>query len=343
MLKWLDNSGKERDIVISSRIRLARNLKNYKFPTKLKKEEAQNILEDVKNSMINCKSNVTEDYTFFKMKDIPVIERNVLIEKHLVSPALTEKTDTGGVILSNDEKVSILINEEDHVRIQKLGSGLCLDKCWESSSNIDDVLEQNLNYAFDERIGYITSCPTNIGTGMRASVMMHLPALSLTNQAEKILLAASQLGVAVRGVYGEGTKSMGNLYQISNQGTLGLSEEKIIDKINKITMQIVEKERSIRESLMTNQKIALEDKVLRSYGILNSAKVISTQEAMKLISNVKLGIELGIIEGINSNELDILITEIQPYSIQYITREELAQKARDIKRAEIIKNKLSNK
>lgn len=342
MLKWLDNTGKERDIVISSRIRLARNLENYKFPIKITEQESEEVIKEIVEAIEKSNSTLTKNYEFFRIKDIPEIEKNVLIEKHLISPDLVEKDATGGFVLSNNEKMSIMINEEDHIRLQILGSGLCLNECWDYGSKVDDILEKKLNYAFDEKVGYLTSCPTNIGTGMRASVMLHLPALALTNQAEKILLAVSQLGVAIRGVYGEGTKSMGNLYQISNQGTLGASEERIIDRINKITLQIVDKERLTRKKLLEKNKTALEDKVWRSYGILKNSRIISTEESMRLISNIKLGLELDIIEGINTNELDILITEIQPNNIQYTQREELTLDERDIKRAEIIRNKFKD-
>lgn len=343
MVKWLDDIGVERDIVISSRIRLARNLKSYKFPITLDKNEASEIALDVKKAVEKSNNAEIVNSKFFFVKDIPAIERNVLIEKHLISPELSNKSDISGVVLSNDEKVTIMINEEDHIRLQILGSGLCLDECWKTSSEIDDDLEENLEYAFDDNVGYITSCPTNLGTGMRASVMLHLPALSLTNQTDKILFAASQLGIAVRGVYGEGTKSMGNLYQLSNQSTLGLSEEKIIDRINKITIQIIDKEKATRKALLENNKIALEDKILRSLGILKNAKIITTEEAMKLISNVKLGIELDLIKNITSSQLDILTIEVQPSNIQRVTNEELTENERDIKRAEIINKKIGVK
>lgn len=343
MVKWLDDIGLERNIVISSRIRLARNLKNYKFPILLDSKEANKVVIDVKDAVDKINKSYLKDMNFFKVKDIPSIERNVLIEKHLISPELTKKANLSGVILSRDEKITIMINEEDHIRLQILGSGLCLEECWKKSSEIDDDLEENLGYTFDENVGYITSCPTNLGTGMRASVMLHLPALSLTNQTDKILFAASQLGIAVRGVYGEGTKSMGNLYQLSNQSTLGLSEERIIDRINKITLQIIDKEKLTRKALLENNKIALEDKILRAYGILKNAKIITTEEAMKLISNVKLGIEMGLIKDITSSQLDILTIEVQPNNIQSITREELTENERDIKRAEIINKKMMHK
>lgn len=325
-----------KGIVITSRIRLARNLESYKFPTKMTQEEADNVINDV-YGVINEKDS---SYKLFYLKDLSNIEKNVVIERHLISPTLAENNDRAAFLLSKDDRASIMINEEDHIRIQVIGSGMCLEKCFEESDNIDNILEEKLDYAFDRQLGYITSCPTNIGTGMRASVMLHLPALSMTGQMDKILYGVSQLGVAVRGVYGEGTKSMGHLYQISNQGTLGASEEKLIEKISQIVMQIIDKEKMTREQLKKNNLIEIEDEIYRAYGLLSYARSISTDEAMKLISFVKLGIEMDIIE--NSKGLDLykLMVKTQPNSILSLTSEQLSLKERDIKRAEIIRNGL---
>jgi protein arginine kinase len=328
----------EKGIVITSRIRLARNLESYKFPIKMTQEEADNVINDV-NSVINQKDL---SYKLFYLKDLSDIEKNVVIERHLISPTLVENNDRAAFLLSKDDRTSIMINEEDHIRIQVIGKGMCLAKCFEESNNIDNILEEKLDYAFNKQLGYITSCPTNIGTGMRASVMLHLPALSMTSQMDKLLYGVSQLGVAVRGVYGEGTKSMGHLYQISNQGTLGASEEKLIEKISQIVMQIIDKEKMTREQLKKNNLVEIEDEIYRAYGLLSYARSISTDEAMKLISFVKLGTEMGIIE--NSRDLDLykLMVKTQPNNILSLTNEPLSLKERDIKRAEIIRNELVN-
>lgn len=329
---------KEKEIVITSRIRLARNLNNYKFPSKMTIEESVNIINDVSKAINGY--NLNSKYKLSYMKDLSDIDKNVLIERHLISPALAEKKDRGALLLSSDEENSIMINEEDHIRIQTLGSGMCLNECWDKANNLDDALEENLNYAFDKELGYITSCPTNIGTGMRASVMLHLPALSITNQIDKLLYAVSQLGVAVRGVYGEGTKSMGHLYQISNQGTLGASEEKLIEKISQIVMQIIEKEKITREQLNKNNMDELEDEIYRAYGLLTNARSMSTDEAMKLISFVKLGKEMSIIEVVQNINLYELMIKAQPNNILALENIELSVKERDVKRAELIRNEL---
>lgn len=330
----------EKEIVMTSRIRLARNLKNYKFPTKMTSEEAARIINDT-NSSINS-DNSGLNYKLLYMKDLSDVDKNVLIEKHLISPALAESKDKGALLLSLNEKSSIMINEEDHIRIQVLGSGMCLNECWEKGNRIDDVLEEKLDFAFDRELGYITSCPTNIGTGMRASVMLHLPALSITNQIDKLLYSISQLGVAVRGVYGEGTKSMGHLYQISNQGTLGASEEKLIEKITQIVVQIIQKEKATRELLIKNNREEIEDELYRALGLLSYARSMSTDEAMKLISYIKLGREMGIVEGLQNKNLYDLMVNVQPNNLIANTNGELTVKGRDMKRAEFIRRELQN-
>lgn len=328
----LENSG----IVLTSRIRLARNLKNYKFPLKMTGEESDKVVEEIKNAVDRQNLN----YKLTYMRDLSDVEKSVMVEKHLISPALAEKKETGAFLLSGDEKVSIMLNEEDHIRIQTLGTGMSLKECWEISNKIDDVLEGEVDYAFDRELGYVTACPTNIGTGMRASVMVHLPALSITNQIEKLLIGISQLGVAVRGVYGEGTKSMGHLYQISNQGTLGASEETLIDKISQIVAQIVEKEERMRAHLKKNNLYEIEDDCYRAYGLLTNARRMPTEEAMKLLSLLKLAKEMEIIDKAKNKDIYRLMVKIQPNNILSSTDTELTPKERDKMRSEIIRNEL---
>jgi len=328
----LDNNG----IVITSRIRLARNLKNYKFPTNMTQEEARSVIEEISNAV----SKYDRGYKLTYMKDLTDIKKNSLIETHIISPALASKKDTGAFLLSPDRRVSIMINEEDHIRIQTLGDGLSLEECWKLGNEVDDIIEESVDYAFDKDLGYITCCPTNIGTGMRASVMLHLPALSITNQVDKLLYGVSQLGVAVRGVYGEGTKSVGHLYQISNQVTLGVAEETLIDKINQIVMQIIEKEKTTRDHLYKNNYDELEDDFYRAYGLLTNARKMSADEAMKLLSLLKLGSEMGITPMVKGKNIYQLMVWIQPNNISTIEGRELSVKERDKKRAEIIRREL---
>ncbi|HAQ41822.1 MAG TPA: protein arginine kinase [Clostridiales bacterium] len=325
-----------KDIVITSRIRLARNLKNYRFPIKMNQNEADSVIQEV-NDAIN---RINLNYRLTYMRNLNDIQKSSLIENHLISPALAEKDDRAAFLLSPDKKVSIMLNEEDHIRIQTLDKGMSLKECWDLSNKIDDVIEESVDYAFDRELGYVTSCPTNIGTGMRASVMIHLPALSITNQIEKLMYGVSQLGVAVRGVYGEGTKSLGHLYQISNQGTLGASEETLIEKIIQIVNQIVEKEEKTREHLKKNNYDELEDEFYRAYGLLLNARKMTTEEAMRLISLIKLGRDMEMINAAGSIDLYDLMTKIQPSNLSSVAGTELLPKQRDYKRAEIIRNEL---
>ncbi len=325
-----------KDIVITSRIRLARNLKNYRFPVKMSQEEAEKVVREVSDAI----NRINLNYKLTYMRDLSDIQKSALIENHLISPALAEKKEVAAFLLSPDKKVSIMLNEEDHIRIQTLDKGMSLKECWDLSNKIDDVIEEAVDYAFDRELGYVTSCPTNIGTGMRASVMIHLPALSITNQIEKLLYGVSQLGVAVRGVYGEGTKSLGHLYQISNQGTLGASEETLIDKITQIARQIVEKEEKTREHLKKNNFEDLEDEFYRAYGLLTNARKMTTEEAMKLISLIKLGNDMKMINVAENKDLYELMTKIQPSNLLSFAGKELLSKERDNKRAEIIRNEL---
>ena len=266
MAKWLEGEGSEKDIVVSSRIRLARNIRDIKFPNMMDNNEALKVIDIVK-SAIDTNENIENEFQFYRLSDMTILGRRIYAENYLISLGLIDKPDKSAFLLKNDEKATIMINEEDHIRIQVLLPGLNLTEGWKLCSEIDDTLEEKVKYAFDEKLGYLTVCPTNTGTGMRASVMMHLPALVKTNHINRILQAVSQIGLTVRGLYGEGTNAMGNLFQVSNQTTLGQSEEEIIRKLGNVVLQIIYKERMAREQLMATQRIEVEDKVFRSHGI----------------------------------------------------------------------------
>ncbi len=325
-------------IVVSSRIRLARNLRGSKFSTKIEQNEAYKIIDDVK--AVIEKNEITNKlgFSLTYLKDISEIEQNILVEQHIISPQLIKNKNKAAFMINRDKNIIIMINEEDHLRIQVLNSGLSLEDGLNTANMIDDILEESLDFAYDKTLGYITSCPTNLGTGLRASTMLHLPALAITNQLEKILQSMSEIGVAVRGVYGEGTKPMGNLYQISNQGTLGASEEILVDRIKQISLQLIKKETTVRRVLLKFSKVFLENEVYRAYGILKNARMIDTYEAMKLLSIVKLGIETDIFE--SKNSVDKLITKIQDNNISMLLENDIDQKTREIKRAEILREEL---
>lgn len=335
---WVSGNGPDSDIVLSSRIRLARNLENVPYPNRASAEEKATVSKSVIEA-ISQQNEIKLHY--IDLADLPEVEREVLVEKHLISPIHAKEGMEKGVLLNDNETISVMINEEDHLRIQVLIPGLQLDKAWEIANNLDNLLEARLDFAFSENWGYLSACPTNVGTGLRASVMVHLPALNLTNNIGKVLGAVSQLRLAVRGLYGEGSESAGNIYQISNQITLGHTESDIIDNLKSVTTQIVSQERQARKLLLQEQEIEVKDRIKRSYGILKYAYRISSEEALKLLSNVKLGIDMGIIEDVDQGVLSELMVLIRPAHLQKIDGKELTAAERDIKRAELIQTRLN--
>lgn len=340
MVKWLDGTGLDEDVVVSTRLRLARNLANYRFPNFMNNDEA----EAVTNEILNCmKENVYEvPYKFYRIRDLSDTERSAFVEDHLISPNLANNLNTGSFLLRNDEKATVMINEEDHIRIQVLLPGLNFEKGWEMASSIDDSLEGKVEYAYHEKFGYLTACPTNVGTGLRASVMVHLPCITMTGHINSIIEELTKIGLTVRGIYGEGTKALGNIFQISNQTTLGESEEEIIKKLNRVVREIISRERSTRVYMLDKRNHQMEDMIYRSYGILKYGRIISSQEAMNHLSNVKLGCDLGVIDYIKSKDIVKLMIEIQPANIQRAANRDLTYEERDIYRAELIRKKLSN-
>ena len=334
---WISADGPERDIVLSSRIRLARNLENERHPNFANNEARRAISERVQETI--AKQDKIK-LKYLNITDLAEIEKEILVEKHLISPAHAKGDCEKGVFLDEKESVSIMLNEEDHIRIQVLAAGMQLNKLWEIANDFDDILEEKLDFSFSEKWGYLSTCPTNVGTGLRASVMIHLPALNLTKNINKMLGAVSQLGLAVRGLYGEGSESLANIYQISNQITLGHSEIDIIRNLKSVCSQIIEQEKKARKRLLEEDEIDLKDGVRRSYGALKYAYHISTDEAMKLLSNVKLGIDLGIIEDVDNKILSELMILIRPAHIQKIYGEKLESPERNIKRAELIQARL---
>lgn len=337
---WMKDDGPDSDIVLSSRIRLARNIKEYTFPILATIDEAKLLVQHISSNLTKDEYNTVGRLELLLMDDMKPNEKRVLVEKHLISPHLAEESKSGAVLLNDEESVSIMINEEDHLRIQCLFSGFQLSEGLVLASGIDDWIEEKLNYAFDEKRGYLTSCPTNVGTGLRASVMMHLPALVLTQQLNRILPAINQLGLVVRGIYGEGSEALGNLFQISNQITLGKTETDIVEDLRGVVMQLIQQERSARESLLQSSKIHLMDRVWRSYGILANSRIIESKEATQRLSDVRLGIDLGLIDGISSNILNELMILTQPGFLQQYAGEILSPEGRDIRRATLIRERL---
>lgn len=335
---WMRKDGPSDDIVLSSRIRLARNLKEFVFPI-LTRNDGEKVLNKMKHVQTGPNEKLGS-LELLQMEEMEDIQKQVLVEKHLISPHLAGDAPFGAVMLSDDESVSIMVNEEDHIRIQCLAAGLRLEHVLELANAIDDWLEETMEFAFDEKHGYLTSCPTNVGTGMRASVMMHLPALVMTKQFNHVVSAINQLGLVVRGIYGEGSEALGNLFQISNQITLGKSEKDIIEDLQSVVLQLIDRERSAREMLNNNSKIQLENRVYRSLGILENSRIIDSKEAAKCLSDVRLGIDLKLIKGVSRKILNELMILTQPNFLQQFARMQLSAEQRDIRRATLIRERL---
>ncbi|WP_025028133.1 protein arginine kinase [Caldalkalibacillus mannanilyticus] len=338
---WMRGDGPESDIVISSRIRLARNLNSIPFPLIATEEQLEQVTESV-GGITNQSEPQKElgSLTLLTMSQLKALEKRVLVEKHLISPNLADESKAGAVILSENESVSIMLNEEDHIRIQCLFPGFQLEGAWNQANSLDDWFESHLDFAFDEKYGFLTSCPTNVGTGLRASVMMHLPALVMGQHMNRILPAINQLGLVVRGIYGEGSDALGNIFQISNQITLGRSETEIIEDLANVTKQLIEQERQARKSILESSRLRLEDRIYRSYGILSNARVIESKEATQRLSDVRLGIDLGLIKGTSSTILNELIVLTQPGFLQQYAGETLSPEQRDERRAKLIRERL---
>jgi len=336
--EWLRGTGPFAHIVMSSRIRLARNLIKMPFPNHASRKAVVEVLETVQAAVSGI--DYFRGSTLFKMNELDNIDKQFLIERHLMSHEHAANTEGKALIVSSEEILSVMVNEEDHLRLQVMQSGLNLTEAWEIMNTIDDQLSKQLTYAYTSEWGYLTACPTNTGTAMRGSVMLHLPALVMTKQINKVLTAIAKLSFASRGFYGEGTQARGNFYQISNQVSLGHSEEDIIQNINGLIRQVIEQEEQARQALMLQNKAMLEDKVFRSLGTLKNAYIISSQETVELLSMVRLGIDLGIVKNIDRRVLNELLIMIQPAHLQKIEGKKLSASARDTKRASLIREKL---
>ena len=330
---WYTKFGTSGDIVLSSRIRLARNLDKIPFGAKMN-EEGLRLVEN------KCRKALP-DFKFISLDNMSAPEKQSLKECHLISPEMAEK-QRGSILINDICTLSILIGEEDHIRIQSMCSGFDLDQCMENANEVDDRLEEKIDFAFSKQLGYLTCCPTNVGTGLRASVMVHLPALTQVGGMESIIRALSKLGIVVRGIYGEGSTALANIYQISNQVTLGISETDSINKLKQVTYDIILKERSTSLDLYKNNKFVLEDRVMRAKGILQNSRIITSNEAMQLLSDVRWGINLGIITNIDHEELLQALYFSLPGSITK-NHNTTSTMERDLKRSDILRTALLEK
>ncbi len=337
--EWLKASGPNSDIVISSRIRLARNLTAMPFPHWANKKQGEDILVKIKQGIF--KVDYLKRSTFFELSKMDSIDKQFLVERHLMSLDHAQKTNSRGVVVDEEEIVSIMINEEDHIRMQVMQSGFNLYEAWNIINRIDDSLSGELNFAFFSDWGYLTACPTNAGTGMRGSVMLHLPALVMSRSIDRVLAAIAKLSFTTRGLYGEGTQAMGNFFQISNQISLGPSENEIIESINGLIRQIIDQENQARDALLLKSRAMLEDRINRSLGILKNARIITSQETIELLSMVRLGCDLGMIKDIDLRRINELFIVTQPAHLQKMEGKKLSSQERDEKRAQIIRDKLN--
>lgn len=333
MSNWYLENGKDSDVVISTRIRLARNIDEIPFKIRESNQDKTQLLEKIKY----ISPSIGYGLKFLYMKDIDDITKMSLVEKHIISPDIAiSKDESSAILINEEENICIMINEEDHIRIQIFTSGLELKQTMNLAIEIDEKLDKLLHYAHSEKYGYLTACPTNIGTGLRASVMVSLPALKITGNLSKVLHIVNNFGMTIRGIYGEESESKGNIYQISNNQTLGITEKEIIANLENITRKVIEQERLARKFLAKNS-IELEDRIYRTYGILSNAKKMSSDECVTLLADIKLGTDLGIIQELDDSKVKKLELYTKPANLQKYVGEILNRYNRDIKRAEIIK------
>jgi protein arginine kinase len=335
---WLKEKGPDADIVYSSRIRLARNLKGFPFSTHCTEQQLRDIISLTRSCAKRCAP--LKDAEYYGFKQTTVINRQFLMERFLISHDLAKSSGEKGVLVGEGERMSVMINEEDHIRMQTLGSGLSLSEIWRELNAADDELDNHLDFAFERPWGYLTACPSNAGTGLRSSAMIHLPGLILTRRIMGILQTATKMNLAVRGLHGEGSEMLGDYFQISNQATMGRAEDEIVEATEQLTRNLIDQERRARDDLIKKEKIVVEDKVGRAVAILSSAKILSVREAMELLSSIRLGIYYGLVPGINADMLDALIVKIQPAHLQKRFPRHLGPLERDIERAKLLRETL---
>ncbi len=324
-------------IILSTRIRLARNLDRTPFPSKLKKEDKDKVREELSDAILKSNSTLSKDFKLYELNKMSEAEKTAMTEEHLISPQMIKDED-GAVLVNADKTMSIMLMEEDHIRLQIIKGGYALDEAYDLADKVDDVMEESLTYAFDEKFGYLTACPTNVGTGMRASVMMHLPALVMTGNISRVLQSFSGMGIAVRGMYGEGTNAEGALYQISNSITLGLSEKEIIEKLKAVVDKLSNLEKQARDMLMNNRKDDFCDKLMRSYGILKYAVKLTSKEAKTMLGEVMLAQNMGIIDCDGKMTPLELMIKTAPSVIS--GKDNLTPEERDKKRADMIRSNI---
>lgn len=338
--EWLRGEGPMSDVVISSRIRLARNLSGYPFLLRMSEPQRRELIDLIRGAMATLPE--ARRLSFIEMDEVSDLDRQLLVERHLISRQLAQAEGPRGVAVSRDETGAVMVNEEDHLRLQVLASGLRLDECWARINELDSHLAGELEFAFDPQLGYLTACPTNVGTGLRVSVMLHLPGLRMTEELQKVFKAAKELRLAIRGLFGEGTEATGDFYQISNQTTLGRTEDDLLAYFaNDVIPRVVEYEHKARQALLDQRASSLDDKVHRALGVLRSARIITTEETLFLLSHVRLGVNVGRIKDVPIATVNELFLLTQPAHLQKMRGRLLNDDARRFARAEYIRSRLA--
>ena len=337
--EWMRSSGPQDSIVMTSRIRLARNLANRPFPGWAEHEPRLKVMNEIRPAVEDL--GEMRDAFSEEMTSLSAIEKQVLVERHLVSREHAAKGPGCATVMNRKQTISIMVNEEDHLRMQAIRPGLQLLNAFNSLDKIDSELEDALPYAYDNQYGYLTACPTNLGTGMRASAMLHLPGLVLSEQINQTIQAANKIGLAVRGLYGEGTEALANLFQVSNQTTLGKTEEQIIEHLDTVINRMIDNEMNARQKLIEDRLTMLQDQIGRAYALLKYAHIIPSKEALNLLSMVRLGCDLEIFNSDERESINVLLTEIQPAHLQISANRKLTAEERDVLRADIIRKSLN--
>ncbi len=339
---WLDPAGGDADVVVTSRVRLARNFAGFSFVNRAARTERAEIVATARERLSEAFAGHHE-MAFIDLNDVTQLDRSVLHERHLISSQHARGDDPRAVAVSSpDETLSIMVNEEDHLRMQVLLGGLALRDAFERANDADDLIEAHADYAYSPRFGYLTACPTNVGTGIRVSLMLHLPALKLTGELEKVKRAASGMSLAIRGYYGEGSDAVGDFFQISNQTTLGKSEREVLAEFeSNIIPRILEYERAARRTLIDKQRMFIEDETFRALGVLRNARLLKTNEAMELLSKVRLGVVAGLITDTDDKTITALTLQVQPAHLQRCAGKQLDQGQRRVERATMVRQALN--
>ncbi len=335
--KWYESPFSDDSPIISSRVRFARNLKKYNFPSRLPADRAKMLINEVTSSIKNDAVSIADSFEKIDINSLTQIQLNSLMENHIISPEFVNTKQEKAVLVNNDHSVGIMINEEDHIRLQTITPGDKIDDAFNLANNIDNLIEESVEYAFDDVFGYLTACPTNTGTAMRSSFMLHIPALEMTGQLMNVIQTVNKFGMTIRGIYGEGSKSSGNIYQISNQITLGKSEEEIIAVLKNLTAQIIEQEKVLRNNLLADKTKSMENKIYRSYGVLSYCKKIDTKEAMLMLSDIRFGFNEGILNLPHPKKtIYNIMMNIQPGNLQRRAGRNLNEIEMETMRAEYI-------